>query len=115
MSRPARCIHWLAGNSKKNTQQLADIIGTYGSGVIQRRLSYEEQVGLGLNLDRTITRQGLGTLTALTCSLSGEVPLFVFEAMTDDSAEAKAMYEAHQAQKAINEQARLHTEGAPNG
>jgi hypothetical protein len=53
-------------------------------------------------------------LTALTCSLSGEVPLFVFEAMTDDSAEAKAMHEAHQAQKAINEQARLHTDGAPN-
>ena len=110
MRAAANPIRGLDARGQKKTRYLAEFCPTYGipGGRGGRGLSYEDEFGLFLNIERIEKRWGFVAITAIISGLAGNIPKSFFEGVSHTDAEAefaaqqyadkKAFYEGRSAQ-----------------
>ena len=81
------------GCAKKKYQPIADLAGAYGATVIGKRIDYEGQFALWLNIHRIEIRRGRSILVGINSALSDQPSKELIEAVTEDEDQAKAVYE----------------------
>ncbi len=77
---------------KKKHQHIADLAGAYGSGIIGKRISYEVQFSLWLNIHRIEIRRGRSILVGISAAMSDTPNKELIESLTEDDDQSEAIY-----------------------